>query len=237
MCGRAFRYTPRDELAAAFRANPTGDEPPVSFNIAPSQLLPTVRFNAKTGERTLDALQWGLVPHFAQDRKIAWKLTNARGETVDRLPSYRTAFAKRRCLIPVDGFFEWRTLGKRKQPYAFALATHKPFALAGLWENWRDPASGAWLRSCTIITTEANAVVGAIHDRMPVMLEAQDYARWLGEEPEQLPELKALLKPFRAELMVSWPVSPAINKPGVLDDASVLDTVSVPEDSAIQPPE
>jgi putative SOS response-associated peptidase YedK len=106
MCGRVFRHSPRDELAASFRASPSGEAPPASFNIAPSQLLLAVRLNPKTGERTPDGLQWGLVPHFAKDRKIAWKLTNARSDTVDRLPSSRIAFAKRRCLVPVDGFFE-----------------------------------------------------------------------------------------------------------------------------------
>lgn len=169
--------------------------------------------------------------------QIAWKLTNARADTVDQRGSYRTAFAKRRCLVPVDGSFEWRTIeggaGRkpRKQPYAFALVTHKPFAIAGLWENWKNPATGEWLRSCTLITTDANELVGQIHDRMPAILEPQDYARWLGEDPESAVELKALLRPLRACLMEAWPVSAALNKPGGRDHASVLDAVTVPEDA------
>lgn len=233
MCGRFFRHRPQEELAAAFRARPGEDSPiPLGFNIAPSRTILAIRHDAKNGERTIDGLHWGLIPHFATDRKIAWKLSNARGETVDKLPSYRAAYAKRRCLIPADGFYEWRTIGKAKQPYAFALESHQPFAIAGLWENWRDPATGEWLRSCTMITTEANELVATVHDRMPVILEPSDYARWLGEEPEPLHELKALLRPFDHARMVSWPVSRALNRPGGIDDVSLLDPVDVPYDHA-----
>lgn len=229
MCGRFFRHRTRDELGAAFRAQ-LGDEapPPIGYNIAPSQSILAVRFNPKTSERTIDNLHWGLIPHFAGDRKVAWKLTNARAETVDKLPSYRTAYAMRRCLIPADGFYEWRAFRKVKQPYAFALESQAPFAIAGLWENWQDPATGKWVRSCTMITTDANALVATVHDRMPVILEPASYPRWLGEEPEPLHELKALLRPFNASQMVRWPVSRALNKPGAADDVSLLDPVEPP---------
>lgn len=233
MCGRYFRHRPRDELAVAFRAREESEPPSrPGFNIAPSQSILAVRFNPKAGERVIDSLQWGLVPHFAKDRKIAWKLTNARADTVDTLPSYRAAYARRRCLIPADGFYEWRAVGKAKQPYAFALESQQGFAIAGLWENWRDPSTGQWLRSCTMITTAANELVASVHDRMPVILEPSSYSRWLGEEPASLQDLKALLRPYDASRMVSWPVTRAINKPGALDDASLLDPVDVPEDAA-----
>lgn len=207
---------------------------PLGYNIAPSANILAVRFNEASGERTLDGLHWGLIPHFARDRKIAWKLTNARSETVDTLPSYRTAFAKRRCLIVANGFFEWRSIGggakPRKQPYAFAWTDHRPIAFAGLWENWKDPADGSWIRSCTIITTQANAVVEPVHDRMPVILHPGDYARWIGEEPEHGSDLKALLRPLEPEALTRWAVTPALNKPGAVDAVSLLDPVVVPED-------
>jgi len=223
MCGRFFRLRPRDELAAAFRASATGIDVAPGYNIAPGQPILAVRYNAKSRERSLDALHWGLIPHFAKDRKVAFKCINARSETIDTLPSFRTAFEKRRCLIVADGFFEWRSRGKQKLPYAIARADHRPFAIAGLWENWKDPATGEWVRSCAVVTTSANALVTQIHDRMPVILDPSQYERWLGEEPAQAFELKQLLRPYPAEAMVMWPVSPRMNTPKV-DDASVLDT-------------
>jgi putative SOS response-associated peptidase YedK len=226
MCGRFFRHTPREELAAAFRAEP-GSTVPAAFNIAPGQLVAAVRYNAKTGERTLDDLQWGLVPFFAKDAKIGWKTINARAESVDTGASYRNAFAKRRCLIVADGFFEWKAAGtKYKQPYAIALESRKPFALAGLWEAWRDPSSGEWLRTCSIVTTEANEALAQIHDRMPVILDEDAYAAWLGEIPTDAAELKGLLRPFDGQLDM-WPVSGRMNKgdiegPGVLEPVDPL---------------
>jgi putative SOS response-associated peptidase YedK len=241
VCGRFFRHSPRDEIAAAFRAQPSESaDLPLGYNIAPSSTVLAVRFDGRTGERTLDGLHWGLIPHWAENKKVAWKLTNARSETVDSLPSYRGAFAKRRCLIVANGFYEWRAIGEgskpRKQPYAFAAPDHHVFAMAGLWENWKDPESGLWLRSCTIITTDANAVVASVHDRMPVILHPEHHARWLGEEPEHAHELKALLRPLAPELLMSWPVTPALNKPGAIDDARLLDQVAVPEDEDPQTP-
>lgn len=235
MCGRFFRHSPREDAATSFRAvigEILGDDG--GYNIAPTQQVLTVRFNPKTGQRSLDDLHWGLIPHFANDRKIAWKTINARAETVDKTASFRTAFAKRRCLVVADGFFEWKAIGKKKQPYAIALKSRLPFGIAGLWENWRDPATGEWLRSCAIVTTEANELVGRIHDRMPVILEPSAHARWLGEEPAEPAELKALLKPYDAHAMVMWPVSAQMNKPGGADDASVLEPVDAP---GFEPPD
>jgi putative SOS response-associated peptidase YedK len=236
VCGRFFRHSPRDETAETFGAaigNILGDHDG-SYNIAPTHRVLTVRFNAKSEQRTLDDLHWGLVPHFANDKKIAWKTINARAETLAKAPAYRSAFAKRRCLVVADGFYEWKAVGKRKQPFAIAMKSREPFGLAGLWENWQDPATGEWLRSCTIVTTRANELVGHIHDRMPVILKPEDYPRWLGEEPASPEELLALLKPYEASAMVMWPVSPVINRPGVADDPSVLEPVVPPD---LPPPE
>jgi putative SOS response-associated peptidase YedK len=229
MCGRFFRRSPREELAAAFGAELGSASAEPAYNIAPSQQVLAVRFNPQTGTRTLDDLQWGLIPFFAKDTKIAWKTINARAETVDTMPSYRAAFQKRRCLIVADGFFEWKELGdgkrKRKQPYAIALDHREPFALAGLWEGWKDPATGEWLRTCSIVTTDANAQMQTLHDRMPVILHPEDYGAWLGEESAPPAELKALLRPWDGQLVI-WPVSPLMNSPGkgpdgpeVLDEA------------------
>jgi putative SOS response-associated peptidase YedK len=228
MCGRYFQNQPRDELAAAFRAAPSAGEDRSSYNIAPGQLVLAVRLHPKTGERWLDDLQWGLLPHFAKERKMAWKTINARAETIDKAASYRAAFEKRRCLILADGFFEWKALGKQRLPYAVTLAGREPFAMAGVWENWKDPVSGEWVRSCAIVTTAANELIGQVHDRMPVILAPADYASWLGEEPKTASELKRLLEPFSAQVMAMWPVHPRVNKTDV-NDPSVLDRYD-PED-------
>ncbi len=187
MCGRYFTHTPRDELAAAFSAQRSFDELAPRFNVAPSEPVLAVRFNPKTGLRSLDLLAWGLVPHFAKDRKSAYKLINARCETVERLPSYRDAFARRRCLVLADGFFEWRKLGKKRLPYAFARKDRAPFAMAGLWENWRDPETGEWLRSCAVVTTPANALVAELHDRMPAILPQRPTRAGSAKSPRARP--------------------------------------------------
>jgi putative SOS response-associated peptidase YedK len=167
------------------------------------------------------------LPSFAKDRKIAWKLSNARGETVDTLPSFRAAFARRRCLVPMNGFYEWRTVGKRKYPFAAALKDDGLMTVAGLWEAWKEPVTGRLIRSCTLITTEPNALMAEVHNRMPVIVKPEDRARWLGEEPAERIDLKALLKPYPATEMKLWPVSPAINRPG-LDSPNNLDLWSEP---------
>jgi putative SOS response-associated peptidase YedK len=133
---------------------------------------------------------------------------------------FRDAYRRRRCIVPVDGFFEWKAIKgqKAKQPYAIAMKDGTPFGIAGIWENWKDPASGEWTRTFAIITTDANELVGDIHDRMPVILSRYDYARWLSEEPDA----RDLMRPFPAELMRMWPISTRVNKPEN-DDPSILD--------------
>src|SRR5215203_7266188 len=135
-------------------------------------------------------------------------MINARAETVTTAPAFKKAFEKRRCLLPVDGFFEWKKVGKEKRPYMIAMADGEAFTLAGLWENWKDPDSGEWLRTFTIITTDANELVAQLHDRMPVVIAPEDRERWL-----KGPNPKELLKPYPAERMSMWPVSPKLNSP------------------------
>jgi putative SOS response-associated peptidase YedK len=155
MCGRYRRTTREEELARIYRIPiPKQPDLPVSYNIAPSQNVLAIRFNPDTRERTLDQLRWGLIPHWAKDQKIAYRTINARAETVDKAPSYRQAFIKRRCLIPADGFYEWRKTAKPKLPFAIAMKDDRPVTFAGLWENWKDPETEEWIRTCTIITGE-----------------------------------------------------------------------------------
>jgi putative SOS response-associated peptidase YedK len=131
----------------------------------------------------MDLLKWGLIPYWSKERPKPPPI-NAKAETVAKLPMFREAYRKRRCIVPVDGFFEWRAERGSKQPYAIAMKDRSPFGLAGLWENWKDPATGDWVRTFCVITTTANDLVSRIHDRMPAILRPEDYARWLGgEEP------------------------------------------------------
>ena len=144
-----------------------------------------IRRNHKTGEVSLDPLRWGLIPYWCEDPKGGRKPINAKCETVRTLPSFREAYRKRRCILPVDGFFEWKAIKgqKAKQPYAIAMKNGSPFGIGGLWENWRDATSGEWIRTFAIITTDANELVAEIHDRMPLILAPTDYVRWLSDEP------------------------------------------------------
>ena len=182
MCGRYRLTTKAEDLAARYHARMADDlHLAPSWNVAPGQDVLAVRLNPETHERSLDALHWGLIPHWSKDKKIAYRTINARSETVDTTPAFRQAFRKRRCLVCADGFYEWRREAGRKVPFYFQLKSGEPFAFAGLWENWQDPQSGEWLRSCTVLTTDANAVVKAVHDRMPVILPEAQHAAWLGE--------------------------------------------------------
>ena len=201
---------------------------PPRWNGAPSQELLVIRRNHKTGEVSLDPLRWGLIPYWCKDPAGGRKPINAKCETVRELPTFRDAYRKRRCIVPVDGFFEWRAIKgqKAKQPHAIAMKD-APFGIAGIWENWKEPASDGWLRTFAIITTDANELVADIHDRMPVILAPSDYARWLGEEPDP----RDLMRPFPADLMRMWPISTRVNKPEN-DDPSILDPIELKTDAA-----
>ena len=212
MCGRYRRTTAEEELARRYHIPiPPQRDLPISWNIAPSEDVLAVRYNSGTKQRSLDALRWGLIPYWAKDPKIAYKTINARVETVDTAPSYREAFKKRRCLIPVDSFYEWKRVVGGKIPYAIGMKDDAPFVFAGLWEGWKDPATDEWVRTCTIITGEPNELVAQIHTRMPVILPEEDHAKWLGETEDG--DLKALLKPFPADQMRIWRISPRVNSP------------------------
>jgi putative SOS response-associated peptidase YedK len=191
------------------------------YNAAPTQSLPTVLRDRESGERRLEALRWGLIPYWAKDAKIAYSTVNAKAETVATAPAFRDAFKCRRCLVLADGFYEWqKTDGKTKQPYRFTMADGAPFAFAGLWERWKEPASSETVRSFTIITTMPNTLCAPVHNRMPVILDPEDYPAWLGETPATGDALRALLHPFPAERMAAHTIGPAISN--VRNDNSAL---------------
>lgn len=223
MCGRFFSTLPVEELARIFGTSNPLPNYPARYNVAPTQPVLAVRFNPATGQRSLDPLRWGLVPHWAKDLSIGARCINARAESVDRTPSFRDAFARRRCLIPASGFYEWQKTATGKQPYAVKPMDEPLFAFAGLWENWRDREAGEegeWIRSCTIVTTTANALLSPIHERMPVILPRASWPAWLGESPASAEELKALLRPLPPERLRLHPVSPRVNN--VANDDSAL---------------
>jgi putative SOS response-associated peptidase YedK len=207
MCGRYILRTPFSELVRLYNLTNNVNLKP-RYNIAPTQGVPVVRSDPETSKRTLNELRWGLVPFWAKDIKIGYSLINAKAETVAEKPSFREAFKKRRCIIPADGFYEWKKLdAKTKQPYVIVMKDRSAFGFAGLWERWKDKASDEVVESCTIITTEPNEVSAVIHNRMPVILDPKNYAKWLGEDATDPEHLKMRLKPFSATAMEAYPVS------------------------------
>jgi putative SOS response-associated peptidase YedK len=209
MCGCFLASKSLDELRRWFKTTNALPNFAPSYNVAPTNSIPVVRLNPKTRERSLDLLHWGLIPHWSKDRSGAFKMINARAEGIDTKPSFRDAFERRRCIVPADGFYEWKKTGTGKQPYLIRMKRGEVFGFAGLWENWKDER-GEWLRSTTIITTQPNELCAPIHDRMPVILDPDDYARWLGEEDASQEELNAMLRPAPAELMEVFPVGAAV---------------------------
>ena len=200
---------------------------PRRWNGAPSQEFLVVRQNHKTGERSLDLLKWGLIPSWCTDPRGGRKPINAKSETVAGLPTFREAYQRRRCILPVDGFYEWRATKQGKQPYAIAMKDRSPFAIAALWENWKDPTMGEWVRTFVVLTTPPNDLVNCIHDRMPAILKPTDYERWLGLEPDP----HDLLAPFPSEPMTMWRISKRVNSPDN-DDERLLEEISLPDDAA-----
>jgi putative SOS response-associated peptidase YedK len=200
---------------------------PARWNAAPSQELLVIRRNHKTGEVSLDPLRWGLIPYWSKDPAGGRKPINAKRETVHDLPTFRDAYRKRRCIVPVDGFFVEGHQGAEGQTAVCHCQDGAPFGIAGIWENWKQPASGEWIRTFAVITTDANELVADIHDRMPVILAPGDYARWLGDEPDP----GELMRPFPADLMRMWPISTRVNKPEN-DDPSIVEPIELAPDAA-----
>jgi putative SOS response-associated peptidase YedK len=207
MCGRYASHLPPEEIARLFST--VGDLPNIgpNWNVAPTDPAMVVRRHPTSGERRLDLLRWGLVPHFTKDLKAAQRPINARAETAATSGMFRGALAGRRCIVPADAFYEWKTTPEGKQPYAIGRADGPPLAFAGLWEGWRSP-EGETLRTFAILTTSANAAMSQIHARMPVILERADWPAWLGET-EAAPA--DLLRSAAEGVLRIWRVSRAVN--------------------------
>jgi putative SOS response-associated peptidase YedK len=217
MCGRYDNLIAREAYKRVFNAQrlPQSNFPP-RYNIAPTDQIPIVRIDPRDGTRELTMARWGLVPWWVKQIPKVPHI-NARAETAHETPLFREAFAKRRALIPATGFYEWQKRADGKQPYRFRTADLQPFAFAGLWEFAR--IEGQEVLSAAIIVGEANRLAGAIHDRMPVILDPQDYDRWL-DAATPIADLRALLKPYPAERMQAYAVSRRVNS--VKNDAEDL---------------
>jgi putative SOS response-associated peptidase YedK len=215
MCGRYVRKSDKQKLGDIFRVGNLTDLPleaAPDYNVAPTTRQPVVRNNRDTGQREMVAMRWGLIPHFAKslaDFK-GFSTINAQAETLMSKAVWRTPFQRRRCLVPANGFYEWKKIdAKTKQPYAFLLSSGEPFAFAGVWDGWKDPATGEWLQSYAIITTEPNELTATVHNRMPVILKPTDYDRWLLRDDAERP-LVDLLRPYDAGLMTAYIVDPRV---------------------------
>jgi putative SOS response-associated peptidase YedK len=209
MCGRFAQQRPASELAERFAAEPLVEEPGARFNLAPTdEALVVVQ---REERRAVVAYRWGLIPHWADRAAVGAKTFNARAETVASSPMFRDAFRRKRCLVPVDAFYEWRREGKSRQPFAIRRADGDVLALAGLWSGWRDPGSGELRRTFTIVTAPANQAVAAVHDRMPVVLEPDRWTAWLDPEAADPGELQAMLQPNDATELELYPVSRLVN--------------------------
>jgi putative SOS response-associated peptidase YedK len=209
MCGRYTLASPTERLAEEFGFDGTSVELAPNYNVAPTQRVAAVL--EEGGQRRLEVLRWGLIPPWADDPGIGSRMINARSETAPGKPSFRRAFRERRCVIPADGFYEWQRTNGAKQPYYIHMEDGRPFAFAGLWESWSKGGEGE-VRTCTILTTGANALVGEVHDRMPVILAHDAYDVWLDPDSER-DELTGLLAPYPEDEMEAYPVSRFVNSP------------------------
>lgn len=210
MCGR-YRLSRRKQiLEEHFDSVSRIEDWNPRYNIAPTQSVPVIRQNPKEPIRELLLFRWGLVPSWAKDPSVAARMINARSETASTKPAFSEALKFRRCLVPADGFYEWRKTGKVKEPYCFEINDGQLFAFAGIWERWNDP-SGKPLETCSILTTTPNAVTSAVHDRMPVILNPDNYDLWLDPGLKDAALVSDLLRPCDARLMRCYPVSSRVN--------------------------
>jgi putative SOS response-associated peptidase YedK len=228
MCGRARLSSDVSEIKSVFGIPPDRPTPnfAANWNVTPTSLLPVVRFDEEDHQRSLDVMRWGLIPHWAKDIKIGYSTFNARAEDIDTKPAFRAAFRQRRCLVPLDSFYEWKKTPTGKQPYAIGLKDSRLMAMAGLWETWHSP-QGERIRSFTIATTKPNALCAELHNRMPVVLQPEAWPIWHGEVPADSKDLKALLAPYPGDDMVSWRVSPRVgnvknNDPGLVEPIAAM---------------
>jgi putative SOS response-associated peptidase YedK len=211
MCGR-FSLTASNEGLVNYFGLARGLAFEPRYNIAPSQPAAAVR--VEEGERRLVLLRWGLIPFWAKDPKVGYKMINARAETAHKTPAFRAAFRGRRCLIPASGFYEWDKKGGSRQPYHIRRADGQPLAFAGLWEHWEGEEGKTVIESCTILTTSASEPVARLHERMPVILEPEEFDSWLDPEEKRVERLRELLQPAAPGVLEMHPVSTYVNKAG-----------------------
>lgn len=227
MCGR-YRLSRRKQLVEEyFDCNPWDEDWTPRYNIAPTQPVPVIRQHPKEPVRQISTMRWGLIPNWAKDPSIATSTINARSETAAEKPAFRDPFKFRRCLIPADGFYEWKRSGASKQPFCFEVGGGEVFAFAGLWDGWHNPTE-RWIKTCTILTTTPNTVTSAVHDRMPVILDRESYDLWLDPGMQNVAAISELLKPYDADSMRCYPVSTRINHVAN-DDALCSQPVEVAE--------
>jgi putative SOS response-associated peptidase YedK len=228
VCGRVAQERPTSELAEIFGAEDRVDAPGGRYNIAPTDEAAVVV--QRDDHRAITAYRWGLIPHWSETAKTGNRMFNARAETIDRNPAFRYAFGKRRCLIPVDAFYEWQRDGNIRTPYAAVRPDGRPLALAGLWAGWKDPDTGEVIRSFTILTTGPNEAMRPIHNRMPVVIPESAWDRWLDptrQKPSELAELKGLLVPADDDALDIYRVSRRVSN--VRNDGPDLLEPAAPE--------
>jgi len=216
MCGRYYSRADKQRIAERFHLR---DIPDVAlapdYNVAPTTFQPVIRVGRDTGDRELSLMRWGLIPYFAKslaDFK-AFSTINARAETLTRSATFRRPFQRRRCLVPADGFYEWKKLGDSpkaaREPYSISLASGQPMAFAGLWDAWKEPNGNDWLQSFSIVTTEANEIMSSIHTRMPAILHPRDWPEWLDRDRDRPPPAH-LLRPFDSDALRVQRCSPLV---------------------------
>ena len=222
MCGRFAQASPPEAIAQLFDL-PLSAVPPYQprYNLAPTQPALVLRLRPRTQEKQLTFLLWGLIPSWAKDPSIGQRLINARAETLAEKPAFRAAFRRRRCLVPADGFYEWKQTGNGKQPYFITRKDGKPLALAGLWERWQSP-DGSVLETFTLITTQPNDLVARIHHRMPAILPQDSFDLWLNPLTDLETVSDLLRTPYPAALLQAYPVSPRVNNPAH-DDPDLIE--------------
>lgn len=210
MCGRFTIVFDAETLLNRFDIEDIPFDWREIYNVAPGQKIPAVIEDK--GVRRIGQLKWGLVPFWSKDEKVGYKMINAKSETVQVKPAFKNLFSRKRCIIPADGFYEWKKVGKDKQPMRIMMKTGEPFAFAGLYDTWTSP-EGEKLHTCTIITTQPNEVVSDIHDRMPVILKKQDEQLWLDREKFDADLLQSLLVPYDHDQMRAYPVAAMVGSP------------------------
>jgi putative SOS response-associated peptidase YedK len=209
MCGRFSQQRPASELAEIFSAEPLVDDPGPRYNVAPTDgALVVVQ---REERRAITSYRWGLIPHWADSPKVGSRMFNARAETLTSSPAFRDSLRRKRCLVPVEAFYEWRREGEIRQPYTIGRADGRPLVLAGLWDGWRDPATDTVRRTFTIVTTAPNETMASIHNRMPAMLADDDWATWLDPRLADPGELLAIIGSGREPELVIRPVSRLVN--------------------------